>query len=369
LAASAEPVVVVASAEFALKSSPVRRTLEQRLADDLRSTLTRSGFAGFSIEKHAARLVIRGIADAEAAARCCAKVFGVAYAAPATLLPASMSEVTEVITRVAEKNLGRGQSFSIRAHRSQPSPLSRRDVEVQGGSEVLSALQSRAVKVDLKHPDLTILVDLAGDRAYVYRDKLTGPGGLPLSSQWKMLGVLDSGPLSILAAYAMMRRGCLVELLIPISEKGTLFQKELQLRYAKILGERVARPNYKAFILDFDAQIPGRIDELAGPECRQLARSMAMRLAEEKKFRGLVFSDVVGQISADSRLRATTLPVFTPLIGMDKGDLLELCEMTGVAQDELLLQLESEEGTSQAVTTVTPEFSGFATAAVQEFLF
>jgi thiamine biosynthesis protein ThiI len=337
--------------------------------DDIRSTLTRSGFSGFSIEKHAARLVIRGIADPEAAARCCAKVFGVVYAAPATLLPASMNEVTEAITRVAEKNLGTGQSFAIRAHRSQPSPLSRREVEVQGGSVVLSALQNRTVKVDLKHPDLTILVDLAGDRAYVYRDKLAGPGGLPLSSQWKMLGVLDSGPLSILAAYTMMRRGCLVELLIPISQKKALFQKERQLRYAKALGERVARPNYKAFILDFDAQTHGRIDELAGAECRQLARTMAMRLAEVKKFRGLVFSDVVGQISADSRLRVTTLPVFTPLIGMDRGDLLELCEMTGVAQDELLLQLESEEDTSRAVTTVIPEFDVFADGVVQEFPF
>lgn len=77
-----EPVLLVASAEFTLKSSPVRRTLEQRLIDDLKITLSRAGFEGFTIEKHAARIVVRDLHDTESAARSCAKVFGVAYAVP-----------------------------------------------------------------------------------------------------------------------------------------------------------------------------------------------------------------------------------------------------------------------------------------------
>jgi len=371
LAVSAEPVVIVASAEFALKSSPVRRTLEDRLVDDLRSMLAKAGFAGFSIEKHAARVVIRGIGDATFAARCCAKVFGVAYAAPATLLPASMDDVNVAITKAAEESLVKGQSFAIRAHRSSPSPLSRRDIEVQGGSEVLRALNDRNPKVDLRHPDVTILVDLAGDRAYVYRSKLQGPGGLPLSSQWKMLAILDSGPLSILAAYAMMRRGCLVELLVPISQKRALFEKERQLRCARILGAFVARPNYKAFLLDFDGQLAGKVEENPSyAECRHLARRMGVQFAGQKKFRGIVFSDVVGEILPESQMQDATkaVPVFTPLIGMDKGDLEDLCALTGIAREDLSLQLELEKDPSEAIGRM-PELGILTDDAVQELLF
>lgn len=368
--AGSEPVVIVASAEFALKSSPVRRTLEDRLSDDLRSTLAKAAFAGFHIEKHAARIVIRGIEDTAFAARCCAKVFGVAYAAPATLLPASMDEVVLAITNVAEESLRRGQSFAIRAHRSSPIHISRRDVEVKGGSAVLQAFKNMGVKVDLEHPDLTVLVDLAGDHAYVYRSKLVGPGGLPLSSQWRMLAVLDSGPLSILAAYVMMRRGCLVELLIPISQHSPLFEKKQQLRFAQILGGFVARPNYKAFIVEFDPQLEvGK--NLSRVECRHLARTMGMQVAKEKKFKGIVLSDVVGEITHESQIRDAneTLPVFTPLIGMDEGDLLELCAMTGISREDLSLQLHLEEETSRAVVRRMPELRVLTDGAVREFLF
>ena len=144
----------------------------------------------------AGRITIKGIRNADDAARRCSRIFGVAYAAPAIMLPASMNTVIETIVKLASEGLKPGQSFAIRAHRATASPLSRREVEIKGGSEVLHSLKDNQVNLD--KPDVTVFVDLVGDRAYVYRERLSGPGGLPLSSQWKMLVVLDSGPLSIL---------------------------------------------------------------------------------------------------------------------------------------------------------------------------
>ena len=93
-----EPVVIVASAEFTLKSSPVRRTLEQRLIDDLPVALSRAGFHGFTVEKYGE---VRGSwpLRIRLGIRCqiLHKVFGVAYAAPASLLPPSMHAVVEKI--------------------------------------------------------------------------------------------------------------------------------------------------------------------------------------------------------------------------------------------------------------------------------
>ncbi len=217
--------------------------------DDLRVALTRSGLEDFTVEKEAGRIVVRGIRNAEVAAGFCAKVFGVAYAAPSVYLPASMDMITQTIVKVATQALRPGQTFAIRTHRATASPLVRHDIELNGGSQVLRSLGQDVVRVNLKTPDVTIYVDLVGDYAYVYNQRLPGPGGLPLSSQWRMLAVLDSGPLSILAAFAMMRRGCLVELLIPLSGTIPAFTKAGQLRLAQILREFVTPLTLQIFYI------------------------------------------------------------------------------------------------------------------------
>ncbi len=345
----AEPVILVASAEFTLKSSHVRRTLEQRLVDDLRFALSRAGFTGIRLEKHAARLVIHGLKtmrEAKDAAKLCSGVFGVAYSAPATLLSASMESVLQSVVGLADEQLQSGQSFAIRAHRSESGSLSRREVELKGGSEVLLALKGKGVTVDLEAPDVTIHVDLVGEDAYVYAERLEGPGGLPLSSQWKMLAVLDSGPLTLLAAYAMMRRGCVAHLIIPLSSVNPAFATENQLALARNLRRFVTRPNYKAYTFNCDQLIEDIPKEQQSPSttAKFLVRLAAAKFAEEKRFKGIIFADVAGEIALAETLRAAApnVAVFTPLIGLTKEDLSEMASLAGISTRELLLEEGSE---------------------------
>ena len=341
---AAQRVVLVASSEFTLKSSPVRRTLEQRLIDDLKFALTRASFEGFRIEKDAARLVVLGAKGPGDPVIPCSSVFGVAYAAPAQLLMnASLEDVTGTIVSLAQQRLQTGQSFAVRAHRSTPGSVSRRDVEVNGGAEVLQAMKQQGITVDLDDPDLTFYVDLVGEDAYVYCERLQGPGGLPLSSQWKMLAVLDSGPLSILAAYAMMRRGCVVELFIPISSKLTGLAARTQLDLARRLDRLATRPNYKAFTLEIDEIIEKASNgsNVGSGQWRLLVRSLAARFAKEKRFRALVLGDVSGNLEAATVARAE-LPVFYPLLGLEGEDLAELSNLAGVSGSEFTSNEEVE---------------------------
>jgi thiamine biosynthesis protein ThiI len=338
-----EPVVLAASAEFTLKSSPVRRTLEQRLIDDLRVALQRAGFEGFRVEKLAARLVVRGFPEStlEAAAKCCARVFGVAYAVPAVLLPLSMDMVLEEIVHIAQTSLRTGQSFAVRCHRITPGSTHRRDIEIKGGSEVLRALKGRAVRVDLKKPDVTIAVDLAEDWVLTYGNRVQGPGGLPLSSQWKMLAVLDSGPLTILAAYAMMRRGCMVQLLIPLSERIQNFNKDRQLQLAAKLRSLVTRPAYKAFTINMEPYSTDYAD------AKSRIRNVAPQIAKEKRFRGVIFSDIMGALNLLGSRDQTTesnvrSPIFYPLLAFEIADLLELSRSVGISESDLLSQIRLE---------------------------
>jgi len=338
LSKAAQRVVLVASSEFTLKSSPVRRTLEQRLIDDLKFALTRASFEGFRIEKEAARLVVIGANGPGDAAIPCSNVFGVAYAAPAQLLMnVSLEDVTGTIASLAQQRLNPGQSFAVRAHRSTPGSISRRNVEVNGGAEVLQVMKGQRVMVDLDDPDLTFYVDLVGEDAYVYCERLQGPGGLPLSSQWKMLAVLDSGSLSILAAYAMMRRGCVVELFIPTSGMIDGLAARAQLDLARRLGALVTRPNYKAFTLEIDQVLEKNSKGVhaRSEEWRKLVRSLAARFAKEKRFRALVLGDISGNLETSTVAKAE-LPVFYPLLGLEEDDLAELSNLAKLSGSELV---------------------------------
>lgn len=356
-----EPVILVASSEFTLKSWPVRRTLEHRLIDDLRFALARDGLQGFHVEKDAARLVVHGVEENEQGARLCSRVFGVAYSAPAFLVDASSESVLDLITSLARAELRNGQSFAIRAHRSVAGSLSRREVELSGGSSVLSALGNKGVTVDLENPDVTICVDLVGDRAYAYTRKIQGPGGLPLSSQWKMLAVLDSGLLTLLAAYAMMRRGCLVELFIPISTVVPAYSRERQFDLASRLRKLVTRPNYKQFTVNLEELAPKPAGQSQTVFPKSLVRLAAVRFAEDKRIKGIIFADVGGDLGGHlPGPGMTDLPVFTPLIGLSRNELAEMARLAGFPEDELYIELEKPQQADSSLFGDLPNFEGLS---------
>jgi adenylyl- and sulfurtransferase ThiI len=152
-----------------------------------------------------------------------------------------------------------------------------------------------------------------------------------------MLAVLDSGPLSILAAYAMMRRGCVVELFIPISGVVNGLAARTQLDLAWRLDRLATRPNYKAFTLEIDGLLEkgSKDSHVRSGEWKQLVRSLATRFAKEKRFRALVLGDVSGNLDAATVARAE-LPVFYPVLGLEGEDLAELSTLAGVSTSELM---------------------------------
>jgi thiamine biosynthesis protein ThiI len=342
-----ETGVILASSEFVLKSAPVRRTLEQRLIDDLRICLKTGGFDEFTIEKRSARILIRGLTDAARAASVVSDVFGVAYAAEVTITAPDLNEILGEIMNHASKAIGNGQSFAVRSHGTK---ISRRDIETRGGAEILGRLKERRLKGDLKNPDVLISVDVMDDLALIYHNKIRGPGGLPISSQWKMLGVLDSGLLSILAAYVMMRRGSLVELFIPVSLRVQAFSERSQLLLARKLRTLVTRSQYRAHVVGVDSLL--RIDATQSA-VKTAAKRLALNFAVNNKFRGLVLSDVSGMLGTlasesvpiDSGRR---VPIFRPLLGLTSEELLALCELANLPATDLKPELVSPADDSDA---------------------
>jgi len=364
---AAEPVVLVASSEFTLKSSAVRRTLEQRLIDDLKFALNRENLGCSRVEKEAARFVIFGTKRTDLAADVCRKIFGVAYAAATLLLPnPTITDIVETIVDMSRDSLLPHKSFAIRAHRSTSGNVSSHQVEVEAGAAVLQVFTGREVRVDLKHPDVTFYVDLVGADAYVYFQRLNGPGGLPVSAEWKMLAVLDSGPLSVLAALAMMRRGCVVELFIPQSTTVAHLSPERQLALAGKVGKLISRPSYKAFVMTLDefSIQPGFAD------WRDFVRASAIKFARKTRFKGLVFAEISGELSSlNSYSGLSVLPIFYPLLGLDEVDLRDLSKLVGLDSNELSLERNADGRSYTSQAEMRTLFDGVQIPSVREVEF
>jgi len=172
-----------------------------------------------------------------------------------------------------------------------------------------------------------------------------------------MLLILDSGPLSILAAYSMMRRGCLVEPLLPLSDRIPYFARDPQLLLVRKLRELVTRSSYRTFTLDFDKSVErGQTSSFGYSEARRFVRCAGAKLATEKKFKGIVFSDVAGELATLTDFPSDQLgrPIFQPLIGLASEELLDMCKQVDLAQEDLLTQLDLQ---SQSSTSTEFDFS------------
>ncbi|MCK5548441.1 MAG: hypothetical protein KAI64_05465, partial [Thermoplasmata archaeon] len=88
-------------------------------------------------------------------------------------------------------------------------PYSSQSVAEEIGSAILSS--RKGLKVDLDEPDVEVYVEVREDKAYVFKDAVRGPGGLPLGSQGLVVAFVEEES-DIAAAWLMMKRGCKVHL-------------------------------------------------------------------------------------------------------------------------------------------------------------
>ena len=227
-------------------------------------------------------------------------------------------------------------SFRIRVRRADkrfatPSP----DVERILGRRVQNA---RGWKVDLSSPAMTIGVELLQKEAFYYFDKIAGPGGMPIGTAGRVVALLSGGIDSPVAAWRMMKRGCTATLVhfhsYPFLER-TSQDKAREL--AKILTRYQFRS--KLYLVPFGElqrqitlSVPGPLRVVV---YRRMMLRIAERIARDRSAHALVTGEVLGQVASQTIENlttiqgATTLPVFRPLIGMDKDEITGQAEKLG----------------------------------------
>jgi thiamine biosynthesis protein ThiI len=333
------PVIVVHYHELWLKGGN-RRFFLGKLFTALRLAL--QGIPVERIEQPGDRFLIRfgEGAPVEEAVQRVKRVFGIAYYALARPVERSM----EAICTAAWDEI-RGERFStfaVRATRSDKSfPRSSMQIESEVGRFLLEKLRAegRDVRVKLNVPDLTCRIEITPGPALVYAKKLPGAGGLSPNTAGRMACLLSGGFDSSVAAYHMMKRGANLTF---IHFYGTGSRPgESSVHVANRLVRQLTPYQYRTrlYRVPFEA-IQREIVRFAPEDYRILLyRRMMLRIAEAIARRdralALVTGDSLAQVASQTLRNlvavdaAATMPVFRPLIGTDKNDILATAKQIG----------------------------------------
>ena len=231
-----------------------------------------------------------------------------------------------------EKNF----TFKVQARRSRKNyPLNSMELNVELGGVILDAFPE--LKVDVHNPDVLLNVEIR-EKIYIYSETIPGPGGMPIGSNGKAMLLLSGGIDSPVAGYMIAKRGVKIDAVYfhaPPYTSDRAKQKVIDL--AKQVS-RYTGPIYLHVINFTDIQLY-IYEKCPHDELTIIMRRYMMKIAEhiakETECLGLITGESIGQVASQTvqSLAVTnevcTLPVFRPLIGFDKMEIVDVSEKIG----------------------------------------
>lgn len=249
-------------------------------------------------------------------------------------------KLVEYVGKVYEdKNV----TFKVHARRARKNyPMNSMELNMELGGAVLDAFPE--MKVDVHHPQVMLHVEIR-EKIYIYSIEIPGPGGMPVGSNGKAMLLLSGGIDSPVAGYMIAKRGVKIDAVYfhaPPYTSDRAKQKVIDL--AKLVS-RYAGPVYLHIINFTDIQLY-IYEKCPHEELTIIMRRYMMKIAEmiakENDCLGLITGESIGQVASQTvqSLAVTnevcTLPVFRPLIGFDKMEIVDVSEKIGTYETSIL---------------------------------
>lgn len=274
------------------------------------------------------------------------KVFGIVGVCPGVRAEKDYDKLKELALKMLEEKIEEGaKSFKVESRRGEKTfRLTSQEMSLDIGGYLVSQVKDR-IKVDVRNPEIKIKCELRESHIMVYSDTVPGYGGLPLGTNGKAMSLLSGGIDSPVATWMVAKRGMEIEAIHFHSYPFTSEKSQEKVRdLAKILSKYCGRIKlHKVNIVE--------IQKAIGLNCREeettiISRRFMMRIAQrvaEKRFcDALVTGESIGQVASQTIQGLTctnasvTLPVFRPLIAMDKSDIVSLAEKIGTFETSII---------------------------------
>ena len=286
-------------------------------------------------------MYVSDISDFDECVRRGTKVFGVHSVCPAVRM--DKEDFAAVCAQAAKMMEGMTGTFKVNARRSDKRyPIDSPEINARMGEYILEHVPG--LKVDVRTPEHLMNVEIR-DHAYLYVKVISAAGGMPVGTNGKAALLLSGGIDSPVAGYMVAKRGvelCAVHFYSYPYTSERAKQKVIDL--AKILSESCR--GVRVFIVPF-TDIQTQIHEKCAEDyttliMRRYMMRIAERIAVKEGAKALVTGESIGQVASQTMdaLSCTdgvvNMPVFRPVIGFDKIDIIEYAKKIGTYETSSL---------------------------------
>ncbi|MDD6811928.1 MAG: tRNA 4-thiouridine(8) synthase ThiI [Lachnospiraceae bacterium] len=301
----------------------------------------------FTVRKTDGRIYVDAVSDFdfEETVAALQKVFGISGICPVVYVEDEGFEKLgeRVVQYLDEVYPDKHKTFKVAARRARKNyPMNSMEINVEMGGIILDAYPE--MQVDVHKPDIMLNIEVR-DKIYIYSEIIPGPGGMPVGTGGKAMLLLSGGIDSPVAGYMIAKRGVKLD---AVYFHAPPYTSERAKQKVVDLAKKVAQytgPIYLHVINFTDIQLY-IYDKCPHDELTIIMRRYMMRIAEhiarENECLGLITGESIGQVASQTMhsLVATNevceLPVYRPLIGFDKMEIVDISEKIDTYETSIL---------------------------------
>ena len=331
--------------EIALKGKN-RSLFEDALVNQIRFAL-KNVEGNYEVTKKQGRIYVECLSayDYDEVIEALQKVFGIVGICPVIRIEdTGLEDLGKAVVAHLKQRFGEESfTFKVESRRTRKNyPLQSMELNAELGGIILDAMSN--TKVDVHNPDVFVNVEIR-ENIYIYSEVLPGPGGMPIGTNGKAMLLLSGGIDSPVAGYMIAKRGVKVD---AVYFHAPPYTSERAKQKVVALAEIVScyTGPMRLHVVNFtDIQLY-IYDQCPHDELTIIMRRYMMRIAEhfanENGSLGLITGESIGQVASQTMksLAATnevcTMPVYRPLIGFDKKDIVEIAEKINTYETSIL---------------------------------
>ncbi len=327
-------IILVKVGEIALKGLN-RKNFEDMLIKNIKRKIHKLGRFDIVSAQSTIRITpLDDFTDMDEVAEKLSKVFGIVAFSRACVAEKDMEKIKESAAEYLEPIFSENISFKVESKRSDKKfPYGSPEISKMVGGFLADRFPN--VTVDVHDPDVVVTVEIRDFGAYVHAKVEEGAGGLPVSCGGKAAILISGGIDSPVAAYMMAKRGLELSAVHFASPPYTSDRAEEKVSdLLEIVSDYAGKMNmYTVPFTKIQEEIQKNCpEELFTIIMRRMMMKISDRIARRVGCQALITGESLGQVASQTigaiacTDEASTLPVFRPLIGMDKKDIIDISQ-------------------------------------------
>jgi thiamine biosynthesis protein ThiI len=328
-------IMIRPSGEIALKSPRSRKNFEHTLINNIKSSVSVK-----RIWKTQGLIFIELNNNDTGYIKKISKIFGIASFSP--IIIEKFNNIEDIVNQAKNifSEIVKGKVFAVRAKRIGSHNFTSLDIQ----REVGAALYPYSKGVNLDNPEVEVFVEVRQNFVYFYHEIYKGPKGLPVGIAGKTIVLFSGGIDSPVASWMLMKRGA-IPIFLNFNLGGDI-HKKIVIEELNVLKEWSGGHKLRAFIVK-GIDVLLKLSQIAkGDRVVMLKRVMyktAERLAKKTGANSITTGESLSQVSSQTMVNlfvteyGINYPIFRPLIGFDKEEIMDLAKKIGTYQYSIKL--------------------------------